>query len=357
MRQRYLVTFFALAIGPVPSACAVELAEGLTLNGFGEALLFVEHQDPGFPLKATADPRDETLIDVAADIDLKLVYRIDDFRLRADLVVADQPVYAGDNVLLEQAFVDWFANDAVTVRAGRFQTNWFGWEAYHTPDLWRVRHSLAWIWQTFDHGTGAARPIVFLSDGVGIKLAAPGGWTFEAFVVEDVLGDGPEQRGHDLAYGVSIAWKGEDFGRVELGLVYDANSMAVDAVTSDDGAAADLNVDITALEHVGWFFAAQLQYHVHGDFQLAGRSSVGDGVVALAMANYAFTPAISLTGMIDFVERGLDTSETEAIEYALALLTRPHAQVRLNTEIFFWDERVAEADAWGGAAALIVILP
>jgi len=62
------------------------------------------------------------------------------------------------------------------------------------------------------------------------------------------------------------------------------------------------------------------------------------------MANYTFLPGTaSLTVMLDYVERGFAAKDNEIMEYAVAILTRPHPQVRLNAEVFYWDEAAANA--------------
>jgi hypothetical protein len=38
-------------------------------------------------------------------------------------------------------------------------------------------------------------------------------------------------------------------------------------------------------------------------------------------------------------------------------MTRPHKQVRLNFEVFHWDESAADADSYGAAAVILVELP
>ncbi len=77
----------------------------------------------------------------------------------------------------------------------------------------------------------------------------------------------------------------------------------------------------------------------------------------LVMANYAVTDQASITVMVDHVDRGLDLDDNEILEVAVALLTRPHKQVRFNLEVFHWDESADNADSYGAAAVILVELP
>lgn len=83
----------------------------------------------------------------------------------------------------------------------------------------------------------------------------------------------------------------------------------------------------------------------------------GNDLILLAMANYAFNETVSATLMVDYVERGFSASDNELIEYAVAILTRPHPQVRFNAEIFYWDEQAENSDAWGSAVVVNLALP
>ena len=330
---------------------------GLSIGGWGEAFARAEHREQfyrGNSKVGTSAAETENVGDFSSDAMLKLSYRIDDFSLRADVLFFDQQTY-GSNILLEQAYIDWKTADWATVRAGRFQSTWIGWEGYHTADLWRVNNSAVWAWNIQDHGQLQKRP--FLSDGVDIKLIAPDApLTLDLLVVDDVLGDGPSTTGTDKAYGVSLAWSPADFGRIELGAVLDPHAMNNGDGTSSTGAAIDLNADITGLLDRGWFFAAEMQVHAHGELAPAGQP-FGDAVMLLGMANYAFTESVSLTAMVDWVDRGHDLDDNEVLEYALAVLTRPGGHARLNTEVFYWNESADQTDAYGAAAVLQLSLP
>lgn len=351
-----LLTFASVAVLP-----AVEVGppgSGLFVGGWGEAIMRGERRESAYPNKTPGVPAadDDNIVNTTADALLKVGYNIDEFSLRLDVLAFNKPQFDdGDNVLLEQAFIDWRLSPEITVRVGRFRSSWIGWEGYHTPELWRVNNSAVWSWNIRDHGQLARRP--FLSDGVGVTFTVPEQpLSVSFFVVDDVLGDGPGSRGSDQAYGTSILWSPAGVGRVELGAVLDPRSMNNGGGTSSTGAAVDLNVDIDAFKDQGWFFAAETQYHKHGHLGPAG-PDFGDALMFLGMANYAFTPEISVTAMVDSVDRGRRLPDNGLIEYALALLTRPHRQARLNLEVFLWDESAKNADAYGVAAVLLVELP
>jgi hypothetical protein len=365
MRYRHhAVTSLLLLAG---ASSAVEIGppgSGVELGGWVEGFARAEHHDarsPNHPQAGGAGLQDVDEIGFSADALLKAAYRVDQFSLRLDLFITsdppfDDPANDGNNLILEQAFIDWRFHESATLRAGRFRTTWIGWEGFHTPELLRVNHSAVWSWNVRDHGRLDQRP--FLSDGVGLFLTAPEDpLTLGLFVVDDVLGDAPTAEGTDLAYGLNLTWAPSWLGQMELGAVYDAKSMTENGGTAaSDGAAIDFNVDITTWRDHGWFFAGQVQYHWHNHLAPAG-AEFGDALMWLVMANYALTDRTSLTVMVDSVDRGMDLDDNEILEVAVALLTRPHRQVRFNVEVFHWDESGDNADSYGAAAVLLVELP
>jgi hypothetical protein len=346
------------AIACAASASAVEVAGApqMTIGGFAETSLEAVHYDRN----AFRNPNpgvEEGSIDFPSDVDLRLGYKADDITLRVDALAYSRPQF-GDNVLLEQCFIDWKANSTLTVRAGRFQNTWLGWEGFHTPELWRVNHSAAWDWNVQNHGAlGVPKP--FLSDGVGAIVEVPdSGVTVQGFVVKDVLGDVPGEHPDQVAAGGSAALKVPHVGRFELGAAIDPNSTITQEGTGSTAIAVDANADITALREQGWFFGAELQVHRHPRLWVAG-ARWGNDLVALAMANYKLPnePRVSFTAMIDYVERGFAKDDNEVVEYAFAVLTKPRPGVLLNGEVFYWAETASQADQYGLAAVLCVLLP
>jgi hypothetical protein len=341
------------------AAHAVEIGTdtGLLLGGYGEAFATADQRGPNHPRNSTAVPKgDETDIAFASDVALKLSYTVDAFTLRTDVIIANKPQFDDNNTLLEQAFVDWRVTDAITLRAGRFQTTWMGWEGFHTPELFRVNHSAAWDWNVENHGLGEPRP--FVTDGAGIKITnLERTLSAELYVADDLYGDGPSSGGTDKAVGGCVVWKPDGLGRLEVGLGFDPNSVNNGGSTSSDAYGIDVNLDVTTWQDAGWFFAAECQVHRHPELTIGG-SRYGSDLVALAMANYTFMPdRASLTVMVDYVERGFATDDNEIWEYAVALLTTPHRQVRFNLEVYYWDESAPDADSYGAAAVILVALP
>ena len=342
--------------GILPTAHAVEITDGLSIGGWGEATTNTEYRGAdNIRHSGLSQGKSEFSADFLADADLKLLATADEFTFRLDLIVSDKPRFAEvGNAYLEQAFIDWTFAPETVFRAGRFQNSWLGWEGLHTPDLWRVNNSAAWFWNVQNHSLRANKP--FVSDGVGLRLGVDSPVTAEFYVVNDVLGDTLETRPIDKAFGGAITLKQEGFGKAELGLAFDPRSVAAADGAASSAFAIDLNTDITAFIDEGWFFAAEGQFHRHPDL-FVSNTLFGNDLVLLAMANYAFTPTISTTVMIDYVERGYSASDNEMIEYAVALLTRPRPQVRLNIEASYWDEKADRADSVGAAAVLLVALP
>ncbi len=330
---------------------------GLFVGGWGEVFGRAEHHEMNYRGNSnvgTPQAADENIVDTSADALLKVAYRVEDFSLRTDILFTDAQT-VGNSVLLEQAYIDWRASSWATVRAGRFLSTWIGWEGYHTDELWRVNNSAVWSWNIQDHGKLKQKP--FLTDGVDFKLADPNApLTLDLVIADDVLGDGPSTTGTDKSYGVSLGWSPAGFGRVELSGVLDSHSMNNGDGTSSTGAAVDLNADITAFLDKGWYFAVETQWHDHGDLAPGGQR-FGDAVMMLAMANYAFTEDISMTVMVDALDRGVSLDNNEVIEYAVAVLTKPQRQVRFNCEVFYWNETADQADAYGAAAVLNIFLP
>jgi hypothetical protein len=347
-----------LITGSTLSLSAVEVGppgSGLQIGGWGEAFASAEHYDGHSYESTPTNVEAKNEIEFASDAMLKVSYKIDEFSLRVDVFASSKPIYDDQNIILEQAFIDWKFNDLATLRAGRFDTTWIGWEGFHTPNLMRVNHSAAWYWNVYDHGQQEERP--FLSDGLGLFLKAPEDpLTFSFFVVNDVLGNGPTATGSNVAYGANITWSPSWLGQAELGAVFDPNSMSIDGVSSSNGAAIDFNIDITTFQDHGLFFAGEVQYQFQNDLSLAGQK-YGDALIWLAMVNYAFTDKVSITAMVDHVDRGMDLPNNEILEVALAVLTKPHKQVRLNFEVFQWKESASDADIYGAAAVILLELP
>ncbi|MBA3709843.1 MAG: hypothetical protein H0W83_13600 [Planctomycetes bacterium] len=350
--QRVVIGVGALGLAAA-SLPGVELVDGFTLGGYGEAFAQAGHRDQGSWRNESGG--DEWYMHFPSDAAIKFGYHVDEFTLRADLIASSQPQF-GNTTLLEQAFVDWRSSSVLTMRAGRFQTTWLGWEGFHTPELWRVNHSAAWDWNVQNHGLGPARP--FVTDGIGALLTAPDApFTAQFFIADDLLGDAPGQKPSDKAVGASFAYKPKGIGRLELGLGFDPNSSITANGKGSNSFAIDLNADITAMQTKGWFFAGELQIHRHPKLAV-GTQVYGNDLIALAMANYAFLPGkASATVMIDFVERGFSASRNEVMEYAVAVLTRPHRQVLLNGEVFYWDETARDSDSVGVAAVVLVNFP
>jgi hypothetical protein len=354
-----IIPFIPLLAAIAPLA-AVELGPpgtGLMLNGYGEAFAEIERRSANHPRNGTPAPREaETAIDFPADMELRLNYAVDRFSFRADFLIANRPLFDDDDTLLEQAFVDWHATEVLTVRAGRSRTTWLGWEGFRTPEMLRVNHSAAWDWNVENHGLGPRRP--FVTDGVGVLLAnTDRSLTAELHVADDVLGEGPGSSASDKAVGGCVAWNLPEFARMEIGAAYDPDSVNNGDGTASDAYALDVNIDVTALLDHGWFMAAECQVHRHPGLTVAGQR-FGNDLVALGMVNYAFAPGkASITAMVDYVERGFAADDNELWEYAVALLTTPHKQVRLNLEVFVWDETADGADSYGGSAVILVALP
>ena len=61
--------------------------------------------------------------------------------------------------------------------------------------------------------------------------------------------------------------------------------------------------------------------------------------------------------MVDWVERGFKAADNEVLEYALAVIHRPGARVRLEAEIAYDDESAADADRMTLAVAATLLLP
>lgn len=339
---------------------AVELAPGFSLGGWGEALAQGEVHQAGNPKHSTTSDLGETEkdIDFHASAALRLAYAVDRFKVRADVLFYDAPPFKNSDspVLLEQAFIDFQQTGQVTWRAGRFQTTWLGWEGFHTAEEWRVNHSAAWDWNVQNHSLKPNQP--FLSDGVGLLLStADQRYHAEFYVVNDVMGNGDDTSGTDKATGASFWTAIPDYGRIELGLCYDPRSVNSGAGNADSNTfAVDLNTDITKWRDRGWFFAAEAQFHNHPELRV-GNVRYGDDLILLVMANYAFSDELSTTVMVDYVERGFEAKDNEVLETAIALLGRPHPQVRINGEVFYWNERADRADSYGAAAVINVQLP
>ncbi len=362
MRPRHALIPSLLLLTGATSLSALEVGppgSGLQIGGWGEAFARGEHRDansPNHSAVGSVGTEDEDVIDFSADALLRIGYRVDEFSLRLDVFASNEPQFDDDNnVILEQAFIDWKFHDLATLRVGRFNTTWIGWEGFHTPNLLRVNHSAVWSWNVRDHGELGNHP--FVSDGLGLTLEAPEDpLTLSFYVVEDVLGDGPETSGTDMALGANLTWSPVWLGQAELGAVFDPDSMTEDGLSSSAGAALDFNLDVTTWEDHGWFFAGEVQYHFHNHLSVTG-PEFGDALMWLVMANYAINDRVSITAMVDRVDRGMDLPDNEILEVALAVLTQPHKQVQLNFEVFHWDESGDDADSYGAAAVILIALP
>jgi hypothetical protein len=136
MRPLFTVRIFTMHLRmliPLLAASAINAVEivpgsGLSLSGYGGAFALFDDREANNPRNTSSAPKqDETVGDFSSEVALNLIYNVDQFTLRADTIIADHPQFDDNNVLLEQAFIDWRVNDYVTVRAGRFQNTWLGW--------------------------------------------------------------------------------------------------------------------------------------------------------------------------------------------------------------------------------------
>lgn len=347
-------------------AAAVELAPGLDFGGFAEGFVTAartEAGNPHHPADRSAGETD-TGVDFRSDALLWAAYRVDEFSLRLDIDLFDKSPWFHQTtsgperdapILLEQAFIDWRQGPNLTLRVGRFRNTWLGWEGFHTPDLLRVVHSAAWEWNVQNHSLKPNQP--FLSDGVGALMSTDDGrWHLETYVVNQVLGSTDDRRGLDKGLGASLWTQAAGVGRFELGTAWDPRSTNGPGGRGVHATAIDLNADITTWRDLGWTLAGDVQFHDHPDLTI-GTTRYGDDLTAVAVAAYAFTPTISASLMLDYVERGFAESRNEVIETAVALLTRPHRRVRLNVELSDWHETADDADALSAAAVLLLALP
>ena len=339
---------------------AVELAPGLSIGGYAEGYVRAGTFEANNPHHSPDDNIGETdhELEFSGDAALKVAYHVDRFRLRLDvLAYSEAPFVDPDRrFLIEQAFVDFEQNANLTWRGGRFQNTWLGWEAFHTPDMWRVNHSAAWDWNVQNH---SLKPnTLFVSDGVGALFSTDDSrYHAEFYITRYVLGDADDKRTIDKGFGTSLWTVIPQTARVELGLAYDPRSTAAGAgETSAHAFAVDLNTDIFAFKEHGWFFATEAQFHHHPKLTV-GPTRYGSDLILLAMANYAFTPEVSTTVMVDYVERGFAASDNEILETAVAILTRPHHLIRLNAEVFYWSESAENADSYGAAAVALISVP
>ncbi len=363
--MRLIPNLILLAVGA--ALPAVELAPRLGLGGHVAAGVDADLQQPaapGHPGGRHAGENDLE-VDFSAEALVFLNARYDGFALRADVVLHDESPYqeedsAGDlhrapPVRVEQVFADWSATEHLTVRAGRFRTTWLGWEGFHVTSLWRARHSAAWDWNVQNHSLGPNEP--FVTDGVGLLVAGDDRrWGIEGYVADDLLGSTDDRSGTDLATGLSLWAMDPALGRIELGIAHDPRSTAGPDGGGVHSLAADLNADIRAFQEHGWFLAAEAQYHHHPDLTVGGET-FGSDLVLLAMANYAFTPTLSATLMVDWVERGFEADDNEQLEVALALLMRPHPRARFHVEANAIDEAADDADSVGASMVVAVDLP
>ena len=371
--NRPQMTYRALALIAVSSTCsyvtAVDVTPDFSVGGSAEVLADGGSHQPnsGLHTRDSSLGRTEYTADSTSNALLWADYKVEDFRLRTDVQFFSRSPYeheVGGNpnvverdapVLLEQAFIEWRYDESLTLRAGRFRTTWFGWEGFHTADQWRVNHSAAWGWNVTDHDLKPINP--FLTDGVAALWTIPDtDWHLEGYVANEVLGSAPDRLGFQKALGMSLWSKIPDYGRVELGAVFDPRSTSGPNGRGVNASGVDINTDITAFRDSGWFFAADLQVHYHPELTV-GTTRFGDDLTAVVMANYAFKPSLSATLMLDYVERGFSKSKNEVFEVAVALLTRPNPQVRANIEVFDWQETADNANAWGVAAVVNIELP
>ena len=355
------VPLLLVLVGASTAIHAMEVAPGLDIGGYGEAFARLAEHEANSPHHSPTTQVGETdqVADFTADAQFKMAYRTDRWGLRVDVLIYSEPPFAdsSNNVLLEQCYVEFHQNEWLTWRGGRFEITWLGWEGFHTTELWRVNQSAAWQWNTQNHSLMPNR--AFVADGVGaITHTSDERWQAEFYIVNDVLGNPDDKAGTDKAIGSALSTKIPGYGRVELGMAYDPRStFAGVGEGSAHATAVDLNTDCSAFRaEYGWFFAAEVQFNHHPSLTV-NNEVYGNDLVALMMANYAFTPDMSGTIMVDGVDRGTHAEDNEVLEVALALLTQPDKQVIFNSEVFYWAETADQADQWGASAVVAVILP
>ncbi len=213
-----------------------------------------------------------------------------DFLFNAGAVSAQVDVqYEGDNdgngqddgTFIEQAFVTYDLGNGAALTAGRFASQ-LGFEAFEPTGLYQ--YSLAYANTALP---GYDQGVKYTNGSFGIAIVDEAG--------DDQIGDGSD-------YSIEVAYS-TDLGN-GLGAFLGGRYNSVD--TGDDQFVIDAYL---TYETGAWLFAAEV---VHADD--------GDDVdtSALAMANYSYSDAASVTARYS-VEDGSDTSKiTLAHNYALA---------------------------------------
>jgi len=349
---RPLIPLFLMGIAP-----AMEVSPEVTIGGFGRGLAIAEVRQEANPRHSLATDvgQDEAAANFAGEGLLWGSYRVENYLVRMDLFASSDPEWKEPqgNLLLEQAFVEG-SNDLGVVRIGRWRNTWLGWEGFHAPELFRVRHSAAWDWNVQNHALKPNRP--FLSDGIGVRSPDGEVVQVELNVVNDVLGDGDSAGAADKAIGGAFRVQQPEVGMIELGWAWDPNSTTAEPGTDVNAFAVDLNGHWRGLRDAGWFFAGEVQAHRHPGLTV-GSVRYGNDLILLGMAQYTLDERNACTLMIDWVERGFSAPDNEVLEYALSFTHRPHPRVRLDAEISYDNESADHADRYGMALAATVQLP
>ena len=117
-----------------------------------------------------------------------------------------------DELTVDQAYVYW-QQDQTYIRLGRTH-QWFGWERFDAPELWRINKSYTYYNSgSLDGGTLGWRPAR--------------DWRLEASAANDIITPRDRSQGKDgtdLGYGGKLRWEPRDGRTWDLTVFYDHNT-------------------------------------------------------------------------------------------------------------------------------------
>lgn len=329
---------------------------GIAITGYIDGLVDIADREENVP---DGDGTDGTAVDWRTGIDLEVrarptqwVQLVGEIRMEgADL--GEDP----NRFELQQAYVRMQVSDDLAVTAGRFH-QWFGWERFDEPELWRINRSFTY----YNSGN---------MDGVGIHWAMSETWELHGYVVDEVVTPDDSAEGKDnyeLGYGASLRWRPDPGTLIKVEGYYDFNTAPDVATTDDVGSVLTVSFNGEWERMLGTGFS--------GSWDFAwGDNPNGWQFFALAALRYDWE-SDSLPGfttlMVNYFDENYDRSARNAEaaagrnlfnnkrgEVALAGFVFPTQdyRYRLGAELRSIDNSVDNADLWQLSVQVLAILP
>ena len=204
-------------IGPFGRPAAWADMRGLAISAYIDAIAEVADREADVPGQ---DGDEGTSIDwrTGAEIEFRsrigaTIQLIGEVRFSTGREQDGSGTNEEDELDFQQAMVRYQADHDLAFTAGRFH-QWFGWERFDAPELWRINRTFTY----YNSGN---------LDGVGVHWSFANDWELHGYVVNEIITprDSADTKNNaDLGYGTSLRWRPDDDALIKLEGYYDVDT-------------------------------------------------------------------------------------------------------------------------------------